>query len=140
MWGDNPNYRSVANCPIQGMGAVIMRKADVLAYEENLYVPFTLHDALYVLCPSDDMAAVDRLADCMDRGFRSPFNDSLRDRANIRLDCNVWSSDFPEEEAEILSPAGRTVKRQQIYIDPRSKIEYEKFSKYFVRDTSLDCL
>ena len=140
MWGDNNNWRSVGNFPIQGMGSVIMRKSDLLAYERGLYVPFTLHDALYIECGRDSLDAIDVLAECMDEGFRSCFPDDIRHRANVRLDCNIWSPHYEDVEETVFTPAGREVKKQKIYVDGRSKEEYETFKEYFNRDRTIDCL
>lgn len=140
MWGNNPNHRSVKNCPIQGKGADIMRKAVALAQDVGLKIPFTLHDALYLESKTDEILEdMDKLAYCMDEAFRFYYPD-CRELANVRLDGNIWGKDYPDEESKVFTPEGMEIKRQQIYVDPRSRKEYEKFKKYFVRDEILDLL
>ena len=141
MWGDNPNFRSICNCPIQGKGAVIMRKAVQLAQEALLKICFTLHDALYQLFKLDDgyLRYMDILATAMDEAFKFYYPE-VRDQVNVRLDGNIWSPDFADEEVYVTTPGGLIVKKQQIYVDERSAGEYEQFKKYFIRDEVLDLL
>ena len=139
MWGDNLNQRSVKNCPIQGKGAVIMRKAVELAQEAGLNVPFTLHDALYIEFNSDDIGAMDTLAWAMDEAFRF-YYPKKRDQANVRLDGSIWSPDYPDKEEYIKTPKGMEIKRQRIYVDGRSRVEYDQFSKYFKPDELSELL
>jgi len=69
IWGDNDNFRSVGNVPVQGMGACIMRKAVQLAQDSGLEVTYTLHDALYIeFDEKDRLTAPIQLAKCME-GF-----------------------------------------------------------------------
>lgn len=134
MFGDNDNKRSVGNFPIQGMGAAIMRKADLLCYENSLYVPFTLHDALYIEFDSNDFAAIDKTIECMREGFAYFFDDDVKDLARkIRIDCEVWSPDY-EDGKKVLTPNGKEIHLETIHIDERSVAEYEKFSKFFNTD------
>lgn len=139
MWGNNPNYRSVCNYPIQGKGAIIMRKAVALAQEAGLNVVFTLHDALYIEFPSNDLTAMDILAKSMDEAFRFYYPDR-REKANVRLDGAIWSKDYEDKDAYVKTPLGMNVKKQNIYVDGRGREEYEKFKKYFIRDESWDLL
>ena len=140
MWGDNPNFRSICNCPIQGKGAVIMRKAVQLAQNAGLQVSFTLHDALYILSPTQHiMWQMDVLAQCMDEAFKFYYPER-RDDVNVRLDGNIWSPDFADEQVYETTAGGLLVKKQQIYVDERSAGEYEQFKKYFIRDEVLDLL
>lgn len=137
MWGDNDNFRSVGNVPIQGMGACIMRKAVELAQEGGLDVIFTLHDALYIefdIKRLHDAPAI--LAMCMDEAFRFYFPDRDKSKATVRLDSDVWGPDCRERNYELsyCSDYGTytlPTKEQTIYIDPRSVEDYNKFSKYF---------
>jgi len=140
MWGDNRNFRSVANFPIQGAGSSIMRKAVRHAQRRGLKVIFTLHDALYIEHDSDDLGPIDVLATAMDLGFRESFPEDIRHLANVGLDANVWSTDYDDIDDYVQTPGGLTVKKQQKYVDPRGINEYKKFSKYFDRDIDLDVL
>lgn len=131
MWGDNDNPRSVGNMPIQGMGAVILRKAIQLAQDAGLTVIIPLHDALYIELDTYDWNKIDLLCKCMTDAFAFYFTGKMKGYAQdlIRLDVDVWGPDLKEEILE--SPMGVSYKCQKIYIDPRSKDEYNKFSKYF---------
>lgn len=131
MWGDNQNRRSVANCPIQGRGSVILRRAIHDALKEGLEVILPLHDALYVECAIEDVhKSVDLLKRVMVDAFVSAFTGKGRKMAEaIRVDANVWG---PKVTAlKDSTPGGVSLKLQEIYIDDRSVSEYEKFKTYF---------
>jgi hypothetical protein len=136
MWGDNDNFRSVGNVPVQGMGACVMRKAVQLAQDSGLDVTYTLHDALYIEFDSGDHVAVETLANCMDTAFRFYFPKELKDRAHCRLDADIWGPDCTEDKYDLSYMAhGKTeelpVKQQTIYIDERSQEDYDQFKVYF---------
>jgi len=128
MFGDNDNFRSVSNLPIQGMGSCILRKAIALAQDAGLKVIFPLHDALYIEYAVGDFTAIDKLAECMEQAFLDlyPNNESAK---LIRLDIDTWSRKHTEEKT-LSTPAGRKVNMKIEYIDDRAKEEYEKFKKY----------
>lgn len=130
MFGDNPNTRSVSNCPIQGAGGCILRKAIQLCQSRGLNVIIPLHDALYIEYPTDRPEQIDILYASMHEAFCYYFEGKDRIKAaDIRLDIDVWGPDL--KDGSITTPMGREAKSQTIYIDPRAKREYELFSKYF---------
>jgi hypothetical protein len=132
MFGDNDNRRSVSNCPVQGAGACILRRAIKLAQEAGLRVIIPLHDALYIEYPSDKPEKVDLLANAMLQAFSHYFRKDpvVWERSQaIRLDIDVWGPD--QTAGELVTPGGRKAKTQRLYIDPRGKAEFEKFKKYF---------
>jgi hypothetical protein len=131
MWGDNDNFRSVANVPIQGMAAAIMREAVHLAMNrEKLYVPFTLHDALYIEYEVGQEEQINSLIRAMRDAFMDPFEGQIRKYASqIRLDPHAWSPNYQGEY--IVLKNGLKVNTQSIYVDSRGKKEYEQFKKYF---------
>lgn len=140
MWGDNKNFRSVGNCPIQGMGACIMRKSVELAQEAGLKIPYTLHDALYILDKTENIEeSLKTLANCMDKAFRFYFKGKQKYDATVGLEADIWSKDFDDEVLEfnrnyynwVGNPLEMEVKKQKFYVDPRGKEELEKFKKYF---------
>lgn len=137
MWGDNDNFRSVANVPIQGTAAAIMREAVYLAMKrEKLYVPFTLHDALYIEYPVGEEEQINKLIRAMREAFQDPFEGKIREyAAQIRLDPNAWSPNY--NNGEIVLSQGTRVKTQSIYVDGRGEKEYAQFNKYFERPNSL---
>lgn len=143
LWGDNSNFRSVGNVPIQGMGACIMRKAVELAYERGLKVIYTLHDALYIEC--DDLMparSASVLCECMDQAFRFYFKGKDKENATCRLDVDIWGPRIEPEEGIIgyetefeWEEQCAPYKMQTKYIDPRAVKEYEKFKRYLTVDT-----
>lgn len=133
MFGDNPNFRSVANFPTQGLGAVVLRRMVRYLQQAGLDVIKTLHDAGYCEMDTGDWKATDLMALEMQRAFRDCFDWSpVRSFANIRVDVNAWGDSL--EDGYTTTPSGIKVKTQKIYIDGRSIEEYKKFSKYFDND------
>ncbi len=129
MFGGNDNFRSVANFPVQGMGSSILRKAVSYAQDAGLDVIFTLHDALSIEYPHGELSYIDTLSEAMDKAFRYYFPAYQQARATCRQDANTWG---PENiTGGLVTPKGMPVKSQQVYVDKRSKADYEKFSKYF---------
>ena len=146
MFGDNDNDRSTKNCPIQGLGAAIMRKAVQLAQAAGLKVIFTLHDAIYIEYDKPTMPYHIRpeltLKRCMDEAFRFYFEGELKNKANVRMDGKLWGFENFEEEQkrwEYLKDEF-PVKVQNTYIDGRSKKDYERFKKYFEDNIALEIL
>ena len=140
MWGDNDNFRSVGNVPIQGMGSCIMRKAVELAQDRGLDVIYTLHDAVYIEydVADTDFEGVRNLATCMDEAFRFYFKGDDKAKATVRLDADIWSpshglevNKFDVEYPTAFDKYQVGVKQQQTYIDERAIDDYNRFSKYF---------
>ncbi len=134
MFGDNNNFRSVGNFPIQGFGSSIMRKAVALAQDAGLKIIFTLHDALYIEYDSGDLNAVDTLEQCMRDAFIHYFKGTTMETpANmIRLDGKTWSPDYPN--GVMVTPKGMKLDSQTIYVDGRAKSEFEQFKKYLTKE------
>ncbi len=131
MFQDNENFRSAANCPVQGFGASIMRKADRFAYDKGLYVPFTLHDALTIEFDLDDLSAIDKLYDSMREAFMFYFEGPEKELAGkIKMDFTVWSPEY-EDGKVVITPAGHKIKLQSKYIDKRAKEYYDMYKIYF---------
>lgn len=144
MFGDNDNFRSVGNVPIQGLGACIMRKAVELAQDAGLTVIFTLHDAIYIEFDEGDYGALDTLKRCMEAAFVFYFDGEMKEAAKmIRVDPNCWGPSFSEaritkDENEkykmetdfITTPAGMKVPVSKIFIDERAAKEFSLFSRY----------
>jgi hypothetical protein len=131
LFGDNENFRSVCNFPIQGLGSSILRKAIALAQDAGLNVIFSLHDAIYIEYDANDLSAIDTLERCMREAFIFYFKDTVvEDKANlIRLDGKAWSPNYTD--GIIYTPKGMKIEAQNIYIDKRAKEDYKQFSKYF---------
>jgi hypothetical protein len=139
MFGDNPNFRSVGNMPLQGLGACIMRKAVQLAQDAGLQVTHTLHDALYIMFKSDDLGAMDTLRKCMFEAFCFYFTGASKEKAKlIRMDGKVWSQDY--EDGEIITKENFVLEKQKIFVDKRAKKQYSQFSKFFKTNLNLELL
>ena len=135
MWGDNENFRSVANCPIQGFGASVMRKAVAMAQNMGLDVLYTLHDAIYIEFDSDKLEnSVATLRYAMGEAFKYYLDDDVKDRGNIRMDEHVWSPDYVEGE----KISG--IKVHNKHIDPRSINDYVNFRSYFSKKDEIELL
>lgn len=139
MFGDNDNIRSVGNMPVQGMGSCILRKAIKLCQDAGLTVILPLHDALYIEYDSDDFEQVSDFAWQMKAAFRGCLMDAKRqgliasDTGNdyIKLDCDIWSPDYePMKGTKKLITEDLEANVYGVYVDKRSKAEYERFSKY----------
>lgn len=129
LWNDNLNFRSIANCPIQGAGSAIMRKSVAFAQDLGLDIVFTLHDADYALVDLGDFDKVDVLADCMDKAFRHYFPDNVKPLATCRMEADVWSPEL--EDKKLISSKGVPITQKSLYIDKRSIDDYKRFEKYF---------
>jgi hypothetical protein len=127
MFGDNPNERSIGNCPIQGFGGAILRKAIQLIQDEGIDFILPLHDAGYILCDLNDWETVDKFNDCMIEAFNFYFE--KKPKVNVGLDTEAWGDGL--EEGSVLTPQGYKVKTEPVHIDERSIKEFNKFSKYF---------
>lgn len=139
LWGDQTNFRSSGNVPVQGTGACIMRLAVKYAQSRGLKVTYSLHDALYILSPIGQIEEeMSILATCMDEAFRYYFRDQ-RFLADVGLEGDIWSKEFGLDKPTYLNISYATefgkkemeIKKQGIYIDDRGKEEYETFKKYF---------
>lgn len=130
MFGDNDNYRSTSNCPVQGCGAAILRKAIENAQEAGVKVILPLHDALYAEFGLNESHHIDLLYDAMHDAFCHYFKgkETYEWAKSIRQDIDVWGPGVPKVIKK--SPAGRSVKAQEIYVDPRARREYEIMKKY----------
>lgn len=154
MFGDNDNFRSVGNVPIQGLGACIMRKAVELAQDAGLTVIFTLHDAIYIEYDSGDYAALDTLKRCMEEAFVFYFDGEMKEAAKmIRVDGNTWGDEFPEaklyqdvegkwklETETIITPGGMKTTCSKVFIDERAPREFALFSKYMTQGLGEELL
>jgi len=149
MWDYQNNFRSLVNFPSQGTGGSAMRYSDVLCHKRGLYIPFTLHDALYMECEAGDTAAIDTLMETMKEGFIKCFPGKEKEAALIRVDPHVWGYGLPTPqiikkangkldliEGSITTPKGIKVKAAEYFIDERAINEYDKFNQYFYKKDS----
>lgn len=85
------------NFPIQANGAAMLRAAVIsLANETNLDVPFTLHDAIYVNCPVEEIAATKVImAEHMDRAAKSVMGPNA---ITIKIGFKIITADSPLDD------------------------------------------
>jgi DNA polymerase-1 len=133
VWPDNENLRSVTNCPIQGHGSSVMRKAVDLAESRGVKILFTLHDALYMEDKIGQEHKIKILADCMREAFIFYADKKYKKVAGeIKLDPFAWSPNYKKDSEIYLGKEKWEVPISNLYIDSRSESEYNKFSKYFI--------
>jgi hypothetical protein len=131
MFGDNPNRRSVSNCPVQGAGSSGMREAVRRAQDMHLHVAFTLHDELCVLAKVKDVVrATDALADAMDQGFRHYFPTHSKRDTGCRLSAKIWSPAFKEGQ-QIETRWFPKQKLMSQCVNEKFSPDYAKYKKYF---------
>ena len=138
MFSDNNNMRSVGNCPIQGFGGSILRKAIQLCQDAGLDVVYPLHDALYIEYDIGNEVVLNTFRKCMIDAFVHYFPEhQKKDARSIRTDFEVWGY---EDERKLTLECGEKIQTEHIHVDPRHISEYEQFSKYFENDEDLEDL
>lgn len=85
---DTPTTR-LMNFPMQGNGAVMLREAmKILAFQTDLDVVCSLHDAIYIQCQEDQAEAATKiLKDAMRRAVRIVIGDDIQ----IAVDAKVYT-------------------------------------------------
>jgi hypothetical protein len=136
MFGDNDNMRSVGNCPIQGFGASILRKAIQLCQDAGLKVMYPLHDAAYIKYLIENWATeLPIFQKCMKDAFLHYWPEELKEAAaNIRMDFEVWGY---KDERVLTLEDGTEIQTEYVHVDERHTSEYAQFSKYFEEDPEL---
>lgn len=130
MWPDNPNPRSVANVPIQGFGASVMRLAVDMAVAWGVKVLFTLHDAIYMEGDVGDEIHIVKLAQAMKQAFVSYVDsDHKKVAEKIKLDPFAWSPNYKRDSEKKIG--AWVIPTSDLYIDERAQDDYNRFSKYF---------
>lgn len=127
LFGDNDNYRSVLNFPVQGAGADIMRRAVIKAHNYNLDVIYTLHDAIAVEYDSDKLDTIRILGQCMVDAFKEYFPER-KEADQIRLDGMAWGYDY--KISPIYKPFFK-LDFSERYIDEKGKRDLERYIKFF---------
>ena len=97
--GDNENFLSVRNFPVQGTGSVTMREAVRRGHREGLRILTPLHDAIYGICREDEAEEHPAtLGRCMDEAVSAVLGDRLK----IRQDLGIHRHGEPwvEEKGE----------------------------------------
>lgn len=137
MWNSNPNRRSIGNCPVQGAGADIMRRAVKLCAQKGIKVILTLHDALYAEFKLNDWDSVRIFIDCMRQAFIDYFPENKVDASLIRVDTYAWGDGLEEKTIDV---GPHKVDIMPIYIDERAVDEYETFKEYFLESSGAELL
>lgn len=129
LFGDNDNWRSVGNCPVQGEGAVIMRRAVALAQDAGIDVIYTLHDALYAEFDSGDSTIPTKLGLCMVQAFIESFPNMKEEAKSIRLDGHCWSYDYIDKPKW---SAFFPLKFSERYVDERGYKDLQRFKEFLI--------
>jgi DNA polymerase-1 len=128
MFGDNDNFRSVSNMPIQGMGSCILRKAIQLAQDRGLQVIIPLHDAIYIEYAAFELENIKMLAECMTQAFVECYPNNPN-ASLIKLDIETWSSNYEQKQATYKN---LEIHFEKLHVDPRGREEYERYKKYML--------
>jgi hypothetical protein len=126
MWADNDNHRSVGNFPVQGHGAVIMRRAVALAEAAGVRVIYTLHDALTAEYAAFDFDKVKALENAMQQAFldvMAPYGETVP----IRIEGETWSPDYSEKENKIFP----NLVAMKEYSDNKGMSDLSRYRKFF---------
>lgn len=126
MFGDNDNFRSVSNMPIQGMGSCILRKAIQLAQDRGLQVIIPLHDAIYIEYTAFELENIKMLAECMTQAFIDCYPNNPNAKL-IKLDIETWSGHYEQKQATYKN---LEIHFEKFHVDPRGREEYERYKKY----------
>lgn len=105
---DNPNKLSVANCPIQGMAAAVLRLSVVECIRAGLEVIAPLHDAIYIIHKTPE--EVDLLVRIMRRSSKEALSVLAADPREIDVTTKTISSD-------------------EYYVEGKGKAMFEKYKK-----------
>lgn len=130
MFGDNQNHRSVANCPIQGVGSCVLRSDIILCHERGLAPIMPLHDALTVEHKIDNTSAIDTFHDVMREGFVKWFDDKQA-ASLIRLEAKSWSKGYGATES-IVTPRNIKVPTSRYWLEKRGMAEFDQMKKHFI--------
>lgn len=126
MWGDNDNFRSVANFPIQGEGAVIMREAVALLQDSRINVIATVHDSVVIEYKVENTDIVLRMFNgCMRQAFENVMK-KYGDTVAIRVEGEAWSKSYTGHEGEL-----HGFKLLNEFIHDKAKQDYERYKKFF---------
>lgn len=141
MFGDNGNKRSIGNCPVQGAGADIMRRAVTMCSKELIDIIITLHDALYGEFDLNDWESVDKFINIMRQAFIDYFKGTPMEKYAelIRVDVYAWG-DGLEEGGVVTTKSGHKVDTLETYIDERAVAEFEVFKQYIFESSGAELL
>ena len=123
MYGDNGNFRSVANCPIQGSGAVCLRKIIKKSHDNGLKFILPLHDAGYIEITSQ--AEIEIFKEIMIESFIETFPNNPEAK-HIMLDIYAWGRDVKNIVTD------KSISTMDYYLTDRSIEEFNRFKKYFI--------
>jgi hypothetical protein len=124
MWGDNDNFRSVANFPVQGEGAVILRRAVALLQDKNINVIATVHDSIVIEYKVENTDIVLPIfKECMIQGFDDVMK-NFGKTSPIRVDGDAWSRSYTESKRHGFNLSNE-------FIHEKAKQDYERYKKFF---------
>lgn len=111
---------SIANFPVQGTAAVILRKSLINALKSKLEVVASVHDALYIVSHKDDIEKSKKLlVDAMKKGAEDTLGVDI-----IRIDVDVYFTDWEN--------------RKSNWVKDEDNDIFQEYFKYFVIKKGLD--
>jgi hypothetical protein len=126
MYGDNDNIRSVGNFPVQGFGAVVMRKAVAIAQDAGLDVIYTLHDSIVAEIPCRDFRYAATLRTLMQEAFGFYAKD-YGEFPMIRVDGDIWSPEYGKIAGAALLDG---VKIMTEYVDEKGAADLARYRQF----------
>lgn len=108
--GDNDNDLSVKNFPVQGTGAVTMRRAVHRAIQYGVKVMCPLHDAIYARC-KDDPEVIEQTVAALHKAMDEACSEVLGDVLKVRIDTDVH-------------------RHTDVWIEDKGRNNYERLGKY----------
>ena len=99
---------SVANFPVQGTAATILRKSLINAMRDGLEVVASVHDALYIVSHKNDIEINKRkLTDAMSMGASDVLGEDI-----IRIDVDVYTTDWENKQSKWLKDEDISIFRE----------------------------
>ena len=133
MWGANDNHRSATNCPTQGTGAVILRRALLNADKLGYKILFPLHDAAYFEV-DNDVDTVSKALKELNQVMLDAVVDSFpaleqKEWAKaMRVEWDMWGDCEHLRDVDLGMPIHNYGK---IYLPEGSEKDYDFFKKFF---------
>ncbi len=129
--GDNENFLSVRNFPVQGTGSVTMREAVRRAHLEHLRILTPLHDAIYGICREEEEDTHPAtLGRCMDEAVSAVLGDRLKIRQDLGIHRHgePWIEEKGEKFYKLL---GRYLEPMETEEDKKKKLLETIFAESF---------
>lgn len=123
---------TLANWPVQGHGAVVLREAVGLCFANKISICLTLHDALYAEIFTEKQ--IRTFQDCMREAFINIMTQSAPKYSewskSIRIDTACWGSYFDKHGLDCFED--KSIETKRLYLpDEQAVKDYYELEKYF---------